>query len=608
MTIDGLVKEAVAASASPARRNRRAMLAPAGSLVHRYLILSLLFSVVPIIAIGAAYHAFVSDIISQTTIRQLENDLQIARNNVRSVLNSFDQRLQSLADLPELRWIEPITADDGLPATLQTIFDFELDNPDLYAIGLIDAQDREILVTPQSAMSELGLTREGLPAIEWQNATLIGPSIGPPGRPGWVGLQRQIRSDTNNIRAMVLWIRLAALTEASKSLDRLNLSQAMISTPGGRFDVVGSKMTGQPDVLMTSEIAPFWQLEVVLTGTPAESLGNFRWVLLVAVLISGLAIAIVFRQLSNKLDSHIAPLVEGAGQISRGDLSVRVSETSGGEIGALARAFNQMGDSLRQTVRSNVEIERRALLGEISAGIAHEVLNPMTSIRTSVQGLAREPGPAPDDVRAISEMVLEEVDRVSDLMSNFLAFARPREPSPERIDLAATTGRALGLILSAASEAQVQVHNCVPQALYARIDPVHYRQIVMNLVLNAIDACDPGAMIEITAREVQASDTDEGHVEVTVSDGGRGMSAQVAENAIKPFFTTKYGGTGLGLAISAELARSNGGHLAIARSGPQGTSIVFSLPACMPACMPASRQAPVVDGRTGNAADTIAGD
>lgn len=576
------------------------MLAPAGSLVHRYLILSLLFSVVPIVAIGAAYHAFVSDIISQTTIRQLENDLHIARNNVRSVLNSFDQRLHSLADLPELRWIEPGREESGLPETLQTIFDFELDNPDLYAIGLIDTQDREILVAPQSAMSELGLSRTGLPVLEWQSATLIGPSVGLPGRPGWVGLQRQIRSEGNSIRAMVLWIRLAALTEASKSIDRLNLSQPIIATPGGRFDVAGSKVAGQPDVLMTSEIVPGWHLEVLLTGTLAESLGNFRWVLLVAVLISGLAIAIVFRQLSNKLDSHIAPLVEGAGRISRGDLSVRVSETSGGEIGALARAFNQMGDSLRQTVRSNVEIERRALLGEISAGIAHEVLNPMTSIRASVQGLAREPGPAPGDVRAISEMVLEEVDRVSDLMSNFLAFARPREPAPERIDLAAATERILGLILSAASEAQVRVDNRVPQDLCARIDPVHYRQIVMNLMLNAIDACEPGASIAIAARKVEDGGAAESYVEVTLSDSGRGMSAAVAENAIKPFFTTKYGGTGLGLAISAELAQSNGGHLAIGQTGPQGTSIVFSLPAC--------RQDPAVDGRTRDATNTIAGD
>ena len=550
------------------------MLAPAGSLVHRYLILSLLFSVVPIVAIGGAYHAFVSDIVSQTTIRQLENDLQIARNNVRSVLNSFDQRLQSLADLPELSWIDPDAADSGLSPTLRTIFDFELDSPDLYAIGLIDTQDREVLVVPQSAMGEFGLFRDALPVSQWQSAALIGPSIGPPGRPGWVGLQRQIRSPTGSIRAVILWIRLAALTEASKSIDRINLSRPMIATPNGRYDVVGSPIAEAPDVLMTSEIVPGWHLEVALTGTPTESLGNLRWVLLIVVLISGLAIALVFRRLSHKLDSHIAPLVEGARLISRGDLSVKVPETSGGEIGALAHAFNQMGDSLRRTVRSNVEIERRALLGQISAGIAHEVLNPMTSIRASMQGIARAPEPAPEDVKAISGMVLEEVDRVSDLMTNFLAFARPREPAPERVPLAHATERILGLILGAASEAQVQVHNRVPDGLCARFDPVHYRQIVMNLVLNAIDACEPGASIEIAGRSAQG-----GRVEVAVTDGGRGMTAQVAENAIKPFFTTKPGGTGLGLAISAELAQSNGGHLAIAETGAKGTTVVFSMPA-----------------------------
>jgi HAMP domain-containing protein len=336
------------------------MLAPAGSLVHRYLILSLLFSVVPIVAIGAAYHAFISDIISQTTIRQLQNDLQFARNNVRSVLNSFDLRLQSLADLPELSWIDPDTVGSGLSPTLQTIFDFELDSPDLYAIGLIDTENREVLVVPHSAMSELGLSRDSLPISKWQSATMIGPSIGPAGRPGWVGLQRQIRSQTSSIRAVILWIRLAALTEASKSIDRINLSRPMIATPSGRYDVVGSPVAEEGDVLMTSEIVPGWHLEVVLTGTPTESLGNLRWALLVIVLISGLAIALVFRRLSYKLDSRIAPLVEGARLISRGDLSVRVPETSGGEVGTLAHAFNQMGDSLRQTVTAAVHFGTQA--------------------------------------------------------------------------------------------------------------------------------------------------------------------------------------------------------------------------------------------------------
>ena len=490
------------------------------------------------------------------------------------MLNGFDQRLQSLADLPELSWIGTETAAQSLSPTLQTIFDFELDSPDLYAIGLIDADDREVLVAPRSAMGEHGLSHRGLPVSQWQNTMLIGPSDGPQGRPGWVGFKREIRSEGSNIRAIILWVRLAALTEASKSIDRIDLSRPVIATPNGRYDVVGAPVADAPDVLMTSEIVPGWHLEVVLTGTPAEPLGNLRWVLLVAVLVSGLAIALVFSRLSHKLDSHIAPLVEGARLISRGDLSVKVPESSGGEIGALAHAFNQMGDSLRQTVRSNVEIERRALLGQISAGIAHEVLNPMTSIRASMQGLARAPAPAPAEVKAISDMVLEEVDRVSDLMSNFLAFARPREPAPERVELAYATERILGLILSAASEAQVQVNNRVPEGLCARFDPIHYRQIVINLVLNAIDACALGASIEITGRSVAG-----GSVEVAVNDGGRGMTTEVAENAIKPFFTTKPGGTGLGLAISAELAQSNGGHLAIGRTGAQGTTIVFSMPA-----------------------------
>src|SRR5690606_37620827 len=113
-----------------------------------------------------------------------------------------------------------------------------------------------------------------------------------------------------------------------------------------------------------------------------------------------------------------------------------------------------------------------------------------------------------------------------------------------------------------------------PEGLCARFDPIHYRQIVINLVLNAIDACAPGASIEITGRSVAG-----GSVEVAVNDGGRGMTTEVAENAIKPFFTTKPGGTGLGLAISAELAQSNGGHLAIGRTGAGGTTVVFSMPA-----------------------------
>jgi two-component system sensor histidine kinase AtoS len=535
-----------------------------------------MFSVVPIIAIGTAYHAFLSDIVSQTAIRQLENDLQLARNNVRSVLNSFDLRLQSIADLSDLNWIDLHRADASLSPTVQTIFDFELDSPDLYAIGLVDARGEEVLVVPGSSRSELGLGRAALPVSQWQDLVLIGPSEGLDGRPGWVGLQRQTRTEASPVRAVILWLRLASLTEASKSIDRVGLSRPVLWTPNGRFDITGSPIRTNPEILVRSEIVPGWELEVVLTGEPAEPLGHFRWVLLFAVMVSGLAIAIVFGRLSRKLNADIAPLVEGAKRVSKGELSIRVPETTGGEIGMLARAFNEMGDSLRQTVRSNVEIERRALLGEISAGIAHEVLNPMTSIRASVQGMARDPSPDAADVQAVSGVVLEEVDRVTDLMTSFLAFARPREPSPEVVSLRHATERALALIHTAAGDAHVEVRNAIPERLKARVDPIHYRQILMNLLLNAIDACATDARVEIGARIAKGR-----RIEVTVTDNGSGMTAEVAENALKPFFTTKPGGTGLGLAISAELAQSNGGSLAVTASAGKGTSIVVSLPSAM---------------------------
>ncbi len=224
------------------------------------------------------------------------------------------------------------------------------------------------------------------------------------------------------------------------------------------------------------------------------------------------------------------------------------------------------------------ERDRLAALGEMAAGLAHEIRNPLGAIKASAQFLA-EPSPRDEPTSTeFLDIIVEEVDRLNRVVSSFLDYARPSQlgdTSP--IDVNATVRRTVQLLgpqFGAGIEASVDLASELPSV---RIDAERLRQVVINLALNAVQAMEGQGRVEVRTRSVER----EGKpwVEVHVADTGPGIPQKVLKNLFVPFVTTKDRGTGLGLAISQRIVNAAGGHIEPRSSAGIGTTFVVRLPA-----------------------------
>lgn len=241
------------------------------------------------------------------------------------------------------------------------------------------------------------------------------------------------------------------------------------------------------------------------------------------------------------------------------------------------------------------ERDRLAALGAMAAGLAHEVKNPLGAIKGAAQLLAEggsteAPEPAEQEFVGI---ILEEVDRLDRVVSSILDYARPRSGEPEPIDVNAAVRRTMQ-ILAPSHDDQVEVGIELAEELpTVRIDPEQLRQVLMNLVTNAVQAMGGRGRVSIATgfrrspRGTWPVSLANGAVEVRVADTGPGISTKVLKNLFIPFFTTKAKGTGLGLAISQRIVQNAGGTIDVQTSAGVGTTFTIALPASAPVAEPA---------------------
>jgi signal transduction histidine kinase len=286
------------------------------------------------------------------------------------------------------------------------------------------------------------------------------------------------------------------------------------------------------------------------------------------------------------------------------------------EIALLETIAAQIGVSIANSrIYSRMkERDRLAALGSMAAGLAHEVKNPLGAIKGAAQlleELVRE-GPKNDaDTKEFLGIILEETDRLNRVVGSFLDYARPHAGNPVPVDINAAvkrTAQILGSQHSEDVEMRLELADSEPKA---RIDPEKLRQVLMNLVQNAVQAMDSRGKVTITTAQrrvpraswvAPASERpgqlrgDDGEVvEIAVHDTGPGISQKVLKNLFVPFFTTKDQGTGLGLAISQSIVQNAGGGIHVQSQPGAGTKFVITLPAATDAiATPAPSPAPGV--------------
>jgi signal transduction histidine kinase len=286
---------------------------------------------------------------------------------------------------------------------------------------------------------------------------------------------------------------------------------------------------------------------------------------------------------ARRLTRPMRALVAGAQEVTQGNLSHRLPVETHDELGQLATSFNRMTRSL-QTVIEDLRRSHEALaaaqdevvrqarmvaIGELAAAVAHEIRNPLGAVSNCVQMLRDSPNLQADDMELI-EIVSQETTRLAAIVSDFLAFGRPRPPHLVPLDLQGLLDETAELIQrDPGRSALVKVTlNCPPLPLIVRGDRDQLRQVFLNLLVNACDAMgSAGGAVDVTA--VARGDA----VEVRVSDTGPGISPEALGRIFEPFFTTRPEGTGLGLAIVRRIVESHGG--TISASSPAGSGAVF---------------------------------
>ena len=248
--------------------------------------------------------------------------------------------------------------------------------------------------------------------------------------------------------------------------------------------------------------------------------------------------------------------------------------------GVLSQMQRDSFDALSRKARVLLETEeqlriadRMAALGDLSAGLAHEIKTPLASIRGAAEILAAEES-GPSEREEFSAILIREVDRLNRVVVRFLDFARPGEAGPEAADLRAAAEEILDLVRVESERRGVEIRSgLAPDLPSVRVDSEQLRQVILNLVMNALQAMEGGGTLDVTAHPVGRS------VVLAVSDTGEGISESVRARIFDPFFTTRAKGTGLGLSIVMKIASNHGAEIAIRDREGGGTVFEVRFPA-----------------------------
>jgi len=313
---------------------------------------------------------------------------------------------------------------------------------------------------------------------------------------------------------------------------------------------------------------------------------TLRWGMLIVGVggsLSGLFMGyVVARRLSHTISQLSVRIRDAAGRLNRDLGSVTVQKE-----GDLADLDRQMGhvleeisrtvDQLQQREHEVLRTEQLAAVGQLAAGVAHELRNPLTSIKMLVQtGLEDDSSGLPLEDLTVVE---QEVRRMEEYIRTFLDFARPPRSERRRTDLNAVVRRALTLTEGRARRQQVALTQALPvEPVLLDIDPEQVQQVLVNLLLNAFDAVPPGGTVTV-AVELPG---DGGPVAVSVRDNGPGIAPGVRGRLFQPFVTGKADGVGLGLSICKRLVEAHGGTIDAADAPDGGTVVRFTLPALEP--------------------------
>jgi hypothetical protein len=250
------------------------------------------------------------------------------------------------------------------------------------------------------------------------------------------------------------------------------------------------------------------------------------------------------------------------------------------EIRALTNRWREFCDRCQRVHETEMlQAEHLATMGELAAGIAHEIRNPLAGIAGAIEIITKDfPKEHPD--REILEDLRQEVRRIEKVLNDLLAYARPKPAQFGRADLKELVARTLHLARQQTGNKHVDFSiQIAPEVPAFRMDSEQLHQVLLNLVLNGIQAIDQEGKITIAARLDHSGQSNPAEaVEISVSDTGAGIPPEQQERIFRPFYTTKRGGTGLGLSLCRRIIRQHAGTLSVESETGKGSRFIIRLP------------------------------
>jgi two-component system NtrC family sensor kinase len=288
--------------------------------------------------------------------------------------------------------------------------------------------------------------------------------------------------------------------------------------------------------------------------------------------------------IARRISVPIGRLASASREVAKGNLDAKVQITSSDEMGELADAFNMMAVALKErderlrdfATKRIMESERLALIGQLSANVAHELNNPLQGIVT-YSHLLLERQPPEDSSTEFIQKIVTQANRCRDIIRGLLDFSRQRKPDKTVCDVNSVLQQCLSLV-----EDQALFHNIrlgeslqddIPMAV---IDPSQIERVFMNMIINAAEAMEDGGQLTLATHYDAARRL----IEVEFRDTGHGIPEANLERIFDPFFTTKDAGhgTGLGLAISYGIVKEHRGSISVESVAGQGTTFTIRLP------------------------------
>jgi len=302
-----------------------------------------------------------------------------------------------------------------------------------------------------------------------------------------------------------------------------------------------------------------------------------RWTLLAPVLIPAsflIALAIVLRTsrvIRREFVLPMATVKEGAAVISRGELAHRIPEQGVDEVVQIAQSINRMARDLAASRDALVQSEKQAALGALIPVVAHNIRNPLASIRATAQVLddIRDP----EELRESRKAIIDTIDRLGRWVNALVSYLHPLKPVFRRVSAAGLLDAALGVMRARLQEKDLRVErDGWDRDVEIDVDPDLMEQALTGLLANATDASPPGGAIRLSLGNR------DGRLCIRIIDAGAGMPFVPEPADLEPGPSTKRFGTGLGIPVAYKICRSHGWDLAFAAAPGGGTEVTISAP------------------------------